>query len=151
MGDLPRTAVLVDQYPLWLSALERIVVELDVDVVGMTGSSNEALELVQQHRCDVLLTGVDMPHGEPTGIELTANALARVSSLKVIVLGSSEEGSQIDAAMAAGASAYVVKTADAEDLQAVIQQVFSDSIYLPPFLAQVQAVPAAESTTSSAP
>jgi DNA-binding NarL/FixJ family response regulator len=139
MSESARTAVIVDQYPLWLAAVERIVVDLGLEVVGLARSSSEALELVQQTRCDVLVTGIGMPRGEPNGIELTANALARVPSLKVIVLGSSNDGSQIDAAFAAGAAAYVVKTADAEDLQAVIQQVFSDSIFLPPLAAQAQA------------
>jgi DNA-binding NarL/FixJ family response regulator len=151
MNDRVRTVVIVDQYPLWLAAVERIVADLGLAVVGSTRSSTEALELVQQHACDVLVTSLTMPHGEPSGIELTANALARVPSLKVIVLGSSDDDSQVEAALAAGAAAYVVKTADAEDLQAVIQQVFSDSIFLPPLAPHVQAAPAAADEAAPAP
>lgn len=151
MDDAMRSAVIVDQYPLWLAAVERIVGGLGLEVVGVTGSSNKALELVQEHRCDVLVTGITMPRGEPNGIELTANALARVPSLKVIVLGSTNDGTQIDAAFAAGAAAYVVKTADAEDLRAVIQQVFSDSIFLPPLAAQAHAAPTTDETATPAP
>jgi NarL family two-component system response regulator LiaR len=103
-----------------------------MDVVGRTTSSNEALELVQEHKCDVLVTAIGMGPGELNGIELTAKAVARVPSLKVIVLTSDDDESHIDAAFAAGAAAYVVKTADADELAAVIQQAFSDSVFLPP-------------------
>jgi len=128
MNDVRRTVVLVDQHPLWTAAVERIVEGLGMEVVGRTRSSNEALELVQEHKCDVLVTSITMPTGELTGIELTAKAVARVPGLKVIVLTSDDDVSQIDAAFSAGAVAYVVKTADAEELGAVIQQAFSDSI-----------------------
>ena len=81
-----RTVVLVDQHPLWTAAVERIVGGLGMEVLGRTASSSAALELLQQHECDVLVTDITMPSGEPNGIELTAKAVARVPSLKVIVL-----------------------------------------------------------------
>jgi DNA-binding NarL/FixJ family response regulator len=153
MDDVRRTVVLVDQHPLWTAAVERIVRGLGMEVVGRTRSSNEALELVQEHKCDVLVTAITMPAGELTGIELTAKAVARVPSLKVIVLTSDNDESQIDAAFAAGAVAYVVKTADADELGAVIQQAFSDSIFLPPLVpAPAPApVPAPEATVTAPP
>ena len=126
-----RTVVLVDPHPLWSASVERILRSLDMEVVGRTTSSNEALELVQKHKCDVLVTAVRMAPGEMNGIELTAKAVQRVPSLKVIVLTSDDDTSQVDAAFAAGAIAYVVKTADADELRAVVQQAFSDSIFLP--------------------
>jgi DNA-binding NarL/FixJ family response regulator len=141
----------VDQHPLWTAAVERIVQGLGMEVVGRTSSSNEALELVQQHKCDVLVTAVTMPAGELTGIELTAKAVARVPSLKVIVLTSDDDVSQIDAAFAAGAVAYVVKTADAEELGAVIQQAFSDSIFLPPLASAPAPAPTAAPAPAPAP
>jgi DNA-binding NarL/FixJ family response regulator len=138
-----RTVVLADQHPLWTAAVERIVRGLGMDVVGKTTSSNEALELVQQHECDVLVTSITMPSGELNGIELTAKAVARVPSLKVIVLTSDDDAGQVDAAFSAGAVAYVVKTADADELRAVIHQAFSDSIFLPSILPAPVPAPAA--------
>jgi DNA-binding NarL/FixJ family response regulator len=146
MGDgLRRSVVLADPHPLWTAAVERIVRSLAMEVVGKTTSSNEALELVQQNECDILVTSIAMPSGEPNGIELTAKAVARVPSLKVIVLASDDDPRQIDAAFRAGAVAYVVKTADADELRAVIQQAFSDSIFLP------SALPAPAATVTVPP
>jgi two-component system, NarL family, response regulator LiaR len=140
-----RTVVLADQHPLWTAAVERIVNGLGMDVVGRTTSSNDALDLVQQHACDILVTSISMPAGEPNGIELAAKAIARVPDLKVIVLTSDDDPRQIDAAFRAGAVAYVVKTADADELRAVIQQAFSDSIFLPSLLPD----PAPEATAAT--
>src|SRR5437762_11489195 len=117
-----RTVVLVDQHPLWTAAVERIVRGLGMEVVGRTRSSNEALDLVKEHECDVLVTAIGFPSGELNGIELTAKAVSRVPSLKVIILESDDDSAQIDAALAAGAAAYVVKSVDADELAAVIQQ-----------------------------
>jgi DNA-binding NarL/FixJ family response regulator len=145
-----RTVVLADQHPLWTAAVERIISGLGMEVVGTTTSSNEALELVTQHECDVLVTAITMPPGELNGIELTAKAIARVPSLKVIVLTSDDDAGQVDAAFSAGAVAYVVKTADADELGAVIHQAFSDSIFLPSLL-PTPAVPVPVAAPAPAP
>src|SRR5437867_621814 len=98
-----RTAVLAEHHPLWIDAVEPVVVGLGIDVVGKTSSSTEALELIELHRCDVLITGITMPAGEMNGIELTAAATARLPSLRVIVLTSETDHGQIHAAFGAGA------------------------------------------------
>ena len=51
--------------------------------------------------------------------------------IKAIVLTSRDDTRQIDAALAAGAVAYVIKTAQADDLRSAIHQAFSHSIFLP--------------------
>ena len=131
---MAQTVVLVDQHPLWTSAVEPIVTALGISVVGTTTSASYGLELVTQHHADVLITGMTMPPGEMTALELTAKAIARVPSLKVIILSSQTDQSGVDAAFRAGAVAYVIKTAQAHDLRSVIQQTFSQSIFLPSIL-----------------
>jgi DNA-binding NarL/FixJ family response regulator len=135
MADrVARTVVLADHHPLWIEAVEPIMVGLGMEVAGKTSSSTEALELIELHRCDVLITGITMPAGEMNGIELTAAATERLPTLKVIVLASETDQRQIDAVFRAGAVAYVIKTAHADDLRSVIQQAFSHSIFLPSLL-----------------
>jgi len=128
---LARTVVLVDQHPLWLEAVEPIVTGLGMSVVGKTSSTTDALELIEAHRCDVLITGITMPSGEMTGIELIAAAMAAVPTLRAIVLTRVTEPRLIDEALRAGAVAYVIKTALADDLRSAVRQAFSHSIYLP--------------------
>nr|MDQ4030143.1 response regulator transcription factor [Actinomycetota bacterium] len=48
-----------------------------------------------------------------------------------IVLSLYDDTDHIDAALAAGAVAYVIKTAQPEDLRSAIRQAFAHSVYLP--------------------
>ncbi len=124
-----RTAVLVDRHPLWLEAVVPIVSGLDFDVGGKTTSGREGLALVEQHRPDVLITGISMGPGEIDGIELIRLAKESVPTLRAIALSQLEDVNHIDAALAAGASAYVVKTAHPDDLRSAIRQAFVHSLY----------------------
>ncbi|HEU6446308.1 MAG TPA: response regulator transcription factor, partial [Gaiellaceae bacterium] len=55
---------------------------------------------------------------------------AAVPSVRPIVLSMHQDSQMIDAALVAGASAYVVKTAHPEDLASAVRQAFSHSVYL---------------------
>jgi DNA-binding NarL/FixJ family response regulator len=125
-----RTAILVDQHPLWLDAVEPVVTKIGVEVVARSTSAAEAQGLVEQLRPTVLVTGLDMPAGELDGIALIRRAREAVPELKVIVLSMHHDPVHIDAALGAGAVAYVVKTAQADDIASAIRQAFSHSIYL---------------------
>jgi DNA-binding NarL/FixJ family response regulator len=125
-----RTAVLLDQHPLWLDAVEAVLHRIGVEVKGKATSPQHALALVEEHRPSLLVTGLEMDEGEMDGLECLALARERVPSLKVIVLSAYAEAQYVDAALAAGAEAYVLKTAHADDLASAIRQAFDHSIYL---------------------
>jgi len=59
-----RTAVLVDQHPLWLDAVSLVVKDLGMTIVGTATSGREGLALVTEQRPDVLVTGIQMPAGD---------------------------------------------------------------------------------------
>ena len=101
-----------------------------VSIAGKTTSSRAALELVAELEPDLLVTGVQMPHGEPDGIALVRAARAIAPQLRAVVLSASADQAQVDAAFAAGARAYVVKTAHADDITSAVRQAFDHSIYL---------------------
>ncbi len=125
-----RTAVLVDCHPLWLDAVEPIVTDLGIEVVAKATSGHEAVTLIETHRPDVVVTGIKMPDGDIDGIEVIRRAREKLSSLKVVVLSLFDDTKHIDAALNAGAVAYVIKTAHPDDLRSAIRQAFAHSIYL---------------------
>ena len=47
--------VVLDRHPLWLSGLAQMLECAGFEVVGMTTSEAQALQLVRQHRPDVLV------------------------------------------------------------------------------------------------
>ena len=125
-----RTALLVDRHPLWLDTVESVVARAGVSIAGKATSSRRALELVAELEPDLLVTGLLMPDGEMDGIALVSAARAVRPQLRAVVLSASSDEAQVDAAFAAGARAYVVKTAHADDITAAVRQAFEHSIYL---------------------
>ena len=126
-----RTAVLVDQHPLWLDAVSMVVGDLGMSIVGTATSGREGLALITEHRPDVVVTGIQMPAGDIDGIELVRAGKEAVPTLRAIVLSVYDDTKHIDAALAAGAVAYVIKTAHPDDLRSAIRQAFAHSVYLP--------------------
>jgi DNA-binding NarL/FixJ family response regulator len=125
-----QSGVICDSYPMWLDAVEQVLGRIAIRVVGKTTSASEALSMVEAHRPDLLITEVDGIAGDLSGLVLIERARAAVPTLHPIVLSKHADARFIDAALVAGASAYVVKTAHPEDLASAVRQAFSHSVYL---------------------
>ena len=121
---------MVDQHPLWVAGVQRVVEELGLQVAGTATSGREGLALVTEHRPDVLITGIKMARGDLDGIEVVARGMQNVPTMKAIVLSVYDDTAHIDAALQAGAVAYVIKTAHPDDLRSAIRQAFAHSVYL---------------------
>jgi DNA-binding NarL/FixJ family response regulator len=124
-------AVLFDRHPLWLEAVERVLGTLDIEVGGKALGTEEALELVREHRPDVLIGEVNGGNGRADALELIRAAREIDPGLKVIVLSASDDPHEINAAFSFGAVAYVVKTAHPDDLASAVRQVLDRSVFLP--------------------
>lgn len=130
MGTHPeKTAVLLDRHPLWLEALQQLLQRVGIDVVGKTTSSVEALQIVQRSKPDVLIADYEALDG-PAGLATLQRIREVQPELRSVVLSSSGDSSDINAAFAAGASVYCVKTAAPEDVASAVRQAFQNSIYL---------------------
>jgi DNA-binding NarL/FixJ family response regulator len=126
-----RTAVILDKYPIWLDALERMLHELDFDPIGKTTNPRRALDLVKRHSPSLLLLDIDTNGSEPNGLACLKEACAAAPSMRAVVVSAWDDPDCIDSALAAGAVAYVVlKNAEPEDLASAIRQVFGRSLYL---------------------
>ena len=125
-----RTALLVDEHPLWLEAVAGVLARIDVGVLASTTSPDEALDLLGEHAPDLLVVGLD---GRPSPMD-TLTFLRRARELRpearAIVLSAHREHERIEAAHAAGAVAYVLKTVEADDLAYAMRQAFTHSVYV---------------------
>jgi len=136
-----RTAVLVDEHPLWLDTIEQVVKPVQMRVLAKVTRTSAALELLGEQTPDLVITGIRMPDGEINGIELVRQARELSPGMKAIVLSMYEERALVEAAFAAGAFAYVLKSADPDDLRAAIRQAFEPSVYFAPELVSNGAEP----------
>jgi DNA-binding NarL/FixJ family response regulator len=131
MDVLPkRSAVLLDPYPLWLDALSLVMERIDIEVLAATTSPSQALAAVKEHHPDLIVTEIASSEAGFDGINVLRQARELEPRLRAIVLSSFEDAEHIDAALGAGAAAYVVKTAHPDDFASAIRQVFSHSVYL---------------------
>src|SRR5215831_12581265 len=146
--DGVRTAVILDQHPIWLEALERILGELRFTPVGKTTNPSEALALVRQHDPTLFVLDVDTNGQTPDGLACLREACMHAPSPKAVVLSASEDPDRIETALAAGAVAYVLKRAEPGDLASAIRQVFTRSLFLAGAIQPVRPVQTADAETA---
>jgi DNA-binding NarL/FixJ family response regulator len=123
-----RTAVLLDQYPLWLDALEQVLAKVGVGVVGKTTRPEVALALISDREPDIFVTSIETSGSPMDGLECLRRAHERVPELKAIVVSMFDTPQYVDAAIEAGANAYVVKTAQPEDIASAIKQALEHAV-----------------------
>jgi DNA-binding NarL/FixJ family response regulator len=130
-SQTPVQAVLLDPHPIWLDAIEIVLGRVGVEVVAKTTSGAQAIELVEALQPRLLTLEIDSLPGEPDGIAALRGARAAAANLRAIVLSRIHETRFVDAALAAGASAYLVKTAHPDDVAAAVRQAFDQSVSAP--------------------
>jgi NarL family two-component system response regulator LiaR len=129
MASTPQTAVIVDPHPLWLGAITPVVTACDLTVVATATSAEEGLRLVEEHQPDVLVTELEPGAGEG-GARAIREVRERSNRTKTVVVSARRDMGSIDAALDAGAAAYVTKTAHPEDIASAIRQAFDQSLFL---------------------
>ncbi|MEZ0578438.1 response regulator [Nocardioides sp. MH1] len=90
-------------------------------VVGVAADGREAVDLVREHRPDVVLMDLQMPGLD--GVEATRAILAEDLGAEVLVLTSFSDKARIHAAIDAGAVGYLLKDAEPADLIAGVRAV----------------------------
>jgi DNA-binding NarL/FixJ family response regulator len=104
----------------------------DIEVVGEAANGAEAVELARSLRAEVVLMDIKMPGTD--GLEATRRIAADpgLSGVRVIILTTYEEDEYIFAAIQAGASGFLVKDTEPEDLVAAIRVVARGDALLSP-------------------
>lgn len=125
-----RVAVVCDRSELWLRALVRVLSAIDVSVGATTTSVEEAIKLVEARRPNLLVVGIDNDPTSPDDMQRIQRAREKVADLHIVVWSTVDDPGAVNAAFAAGADGYVLKTARPDDLTVAIRQVFERSIYL---------------------
>lgn len=104
------------------------MLRLGIRVVGKATTSSKAVELLSEARSELLIADLEAVDGATDPLSFLRELAERFEGLRTIVL-SDEDQQLIAGALAAGAVAYVVKTAHPDDLATAIRQAFGHSIY----------------------
>jgi len=104
------------------------------DIVGEASSAREALELVANNHPDVVVMDIRLPG--TSGIEACEEITSRFPETRVLMLTSYAEDEMLFSAIRAGASGYVLKQIDSEELVRALEAVARGEALLDPAVTQ---------------
>jgi DNA-binding NarL/FixJ family response regulator len=132
--------VVVDDHAIVRSGLRAFLdSEPDLEVVGDAGGGAEAIALLERLEDEGRLPDVvlmDLQMSPMDGTESTRLIRARHADIDVVALTSFAEEERIHAAFEAGASGYILKDADADEVGAAIRAAHRGEFQLKPTVAR---------------
>jgi DNA-binding NarL/FixJ family response regulator len=114
--------------------------EPDLEVVGAAEGGMQALDLIAQlderaQRPDVVVMDLEMAPLD--GIETTRQIRSRYDDVEVVALTSFGEEERVRAALEAGASGYLLKDADVDDVAGAVRAAHRGELQLDPAVARL--------------
>ncbi|MDO8420067.1 MAG: response regulator transcription factor [Rubrivivax sp.] len=129
---------IVDDHAIVRAGLRQYFSEqVDFRVTGEAANGREALDLVRQGDLDVLLMDLSMPG--TGGIDALAAIKARAPDLPVLILSSFAEEHYATALLKKGASGYLNKECDPEEIVKAIRTVYRGRKYISADVAELLA------------
>ena len=125
--------MVVDDHPMWRDAVERDLSAAGHHVVAVAADGREALARFPAARPDVVLLDLQIP--APDGVQVTAELVRRAPDVRVLILSASGEQADVLAAVKAGATGYLVKSASRDDLLDAVRRVAAGQPVFTPGLA----------------
>lgn len=113
--------LLVDDEPLLLESLEIILTMNQMNVVGLAKDGKEALRMMQDRTCHIAL--VDLNMKGMGGIELIQNMKRTYPKIKILVLTTFYDDTNITNAITGGADGYLLKDSGKDAILGAIESI----------------------------
>jgi len=125
---------LADDHKIMREGLRALLEKQDgIEVVAEAEDGRTAVRLVRELLPDVVIMDVSMP--DLNGIEATRQIVAQSPHVKVLALSMHSHKRFVEEMLRAGASGYLVKDCDIEELVSAIRAVMVNQVYLSPRVA----------------
>lgn len=120
--------LLADDHQLMLEGIRGALEKSrDMEVTGEATSGAQLLSLLAHARPDVVVLDLRLP--DMDGLMCLTTIRQHYPSVKVVMLSASAEAGEIRAALDSGASAYIVKSIDTQDLAGAIRATVSGTVF----------------------
>ena len=120
--------VIADDHQLFRDGMKAMLSAAHtITVVGEAGEGTALLDTIAEQNPDVVLLDISMP--QTSGIDLLPIIKKQFPEMKCIMLTMHEEGQYVLRSLRQGADGYLLKEADAEELQLAIREVYAGKKY----------------------
>jgi len=119
----PISLVVIDDHTLFRTGLFELLTRRKLDVAGMTGNAEEALDLVVALKPDIVL--LDLRMGEVNGLDVLRSIRQQLPQQRVVMLTTSIDESDVLTALKLGADGYLLKDMDPDELVQRLQEAHS--------------------------
>lgn len=127
------TIVIADDHALMRAGLRRILEEAGHTVVGEVGDGLQVVDVVKQHRPQILLLDLGLPSLH--GLDVLRQMRRRAPKVRVLVVSAFNRDEFVVSALRAGAAGYLLKSAAIDQLLQSIDVVVNGGYYVSPQLA----------------
>ena len=133
---------IVDDHAIVRSGLRQFLAEhVDIRVAGEANKGKEALELARGGEIDVMLMDISMP--DQSGVDALQAIKARFPDMPVLILSGFPEAHYATALLRQGASGYLNKECEPDEIVNAIRTVYRGRRYISPAVAELLADSAA--------
>jgi DNA-binding NarL/FixJ family response regulator len=131
--EVIRVLIVDDHTVVQRGLISFLKTEPDIEVVGEAQNGSQALEVLSElaadgRRPDVVLMDLQMPIMD--GVQATREIRSRYDDVEVVVLTSFVEEERVHAALEAGASGYLLKDADVDEVSNAIRSAHRGEVHL---------------------
>jgi DNA-binding NarL/FixJ family response regulator len=128
--------LVVDDHDLFRTGLASLIsAEPGLELVAQASGGRTGVRLAAELKPDVILMDVRMP--DVSGLEATAQIIAREPRARVLALTAASEDGDVTAALQSGACGFVAKDTPVDDLLVAIRAAASGAAWLSPRAADV--------------
>jgi len=127
--------LLADHHALVRAGVKRLLEEMvGLEVVAEANDGREAVELVAEHRPQLVLMEIGMPR--LNGVEATRQIVNEYPLVRVLILSAHTSEDHVLLALRAGASGYIHKGALPTELRLAIESVARGEMFLSPSISR---------------
>jgi two-component system invasion response regulator UvrY len=127
--------IIVDDHPVVRRGLKQIIAaEQDMQIVGEAENAREALRVIRETACDVVVLDITLP--DASGLDVLSRLKSELPTLPVLIMSIHDEEPYALRVLKAGASGYLMKDSLPEELIQAIRKITSGGKYISPSIAE---------------